>query len=79
MMMNWMMLLSTSANNSGDEAQRYDRGDPGQSSVDHTNHKLGERLVGLLRQARQEYEVERTRINDDEMDDSSLDVANFIT
>jgi hypothetical protein len=66
-------LFATSANNSGDEAQRYDRGDPGQSSVDHTNHEFGERLVGLLGQARQEYEVERTTINDDELDDASLD------
>jgi hypothetical protein len=50
-------LFATSANNSGDEAQQYDRGDPGQSPVDHTNH-LGEILYGLLGQVRQEYEDE---------------------
>jgi hypothetical protein len=66
---------ATSINNSDDKAQYYKSGDPGQSS----DHELGERLVGLLGQARQEYEVERTTINDDELDDASLDVANFIT
>jgi hypothetical protein len=50
-------LFATIANNSGDEAQQYDRGDPGQSPVDHTNH-LGEILDGLLGQVRQEYEDE---------------------
>jgi hypothetical protein len=57
------------ANNSGDEAQQYDRGDPGQSSVDHTNH-LGGILDGLLGQVRQEYE-------DEELDEASVNVANI--
>ena len=67
---------ATSINNSDDEAQYYKSGDPGQSS----EHEFGERIVGLLGQARQEFEVERTTINDDdELDDATLDVANFIT
>ena len=67
---------ATSIINSDDEAQYYKSGDPGQSS----EHEFGERIVGLLGQARQEFEVERTTINDDdELDEPSLDVANFIT
>jgi hypothetical protein len=62
-------LFATIANNSGDEAQQYDRGDPGQSSVDHTNH-LGGILDGLLGQVRQEYE-------DEELDEASVNVANI--
>jgi len=62
-------LFATSANNSRGEAQQYDRGDPGQSSVDHTNH-LGGILDGLLGQVRQEYE-------DEELDEASVNVANI--
>ncbi len=66
-------LFATSFNHSGDEFRDL------RDNNGYQDHELGERLLGLLVEARQEYEVEQTTINDEELDEASVDVADFIT